>query len=137
MSRGRNILKLRINFVDFLVLFVDRAVMRVTRTTFDRRDMRRERRYLVPTFEVTIGDRQFHTVNWSMGGLLLDGPCSGMALGKRVDCSLALPGSPQVLYFTAEIVRSDPDTGASALRFEDIGAEEVDFLDRAVAHRLH
>ena len=111
--------------------------MRVVRTSFDRQDMRRERRYQVPIFEVTVGDRTFHTVNWSMGGLLLDGPCRGIALGTRVFCSLAMPGSPQVLHFAAEIVRTDPDTGASALRFEDIGTEEVEFLDRAVAHRLH
>jgi PilZ domain len=113
------------------------TAMRVVRTTFDRRDMRRERRYLVPTFEVTIGNRQFHTVNWSMSGFLLDGPCRGMPLGARVDCSLGMPGSPHALHFAAEIVRTDPATGASALRFEEIGVEEVDFLDRAVAHRLH
>ncbi|HZT88809.1 MAG TPA: PilZ domain-containing protein [Stellaceae bacterium] len=111
--------------------------MRVVRTTFDRQDMRRERRYLSPTFEVIVGNERFHTVNWSMGGVLLDGPCRGAALGTHVDCVLALPGSAQVLRLTAEIVRTDPDTGASALRFDDIGIDEVDFLDRAVAHRLH
>ena len=129
--------KLSINFVDFLTRSADHAGMRVVRTTFDRRDMRRERRYLVPIFEVTVGNRRFRTVNWSMGGILLDGACAGVALGKSVDCSLAVPGSAQVLHFIAEIVRADPDTGASALRFEEIGVEEVDFLDRAVAHRLH
>jgi hypothetical protein len=54
-----------------------------------------------------------------------------------VFCSLAMPGSADVLHFTAEIVRIDLETGGSALRFDEIGTEEVEFLDRAVAHRLH
>ncbi|MBV8889981.1 MAG: PilZ domain-containing protein [Alphaproteobacteria bacterium] len=111
--------------------------MRMVRTSFDRMDMRRERRYLSPVFEVTVAGRRFRSINWSMSGLLLDGRCRGAAIGAVVDGALAVPGSTQTLSFSAELVRQDPETGASALRFEDIGPAGVDFLDRAVAHRLH
>ena len=111
--------------------------MQVVRTSFDRMDMRRERRYLTPVFEVTVAGRQFRSVNWSMSGLLLDGPCRGKAIGSRVEAALAVSGSSRMLSFFAELVRQDPQTGASALRFENIGTVGVDFLDRAVAHRLH
>ena len=99
--------------------------------------MRRERRYLSPIFDITVGSRRFRSVNWSMSGILLDGPCRGGAIGSRVEGALALPGGRQVLPFAAEIVRTDAETGANALRFENIGAEGVEFLDRAIAHRLH
>jgi len=111
--------------------------MRMVRTSFDRMDMRRERRYLSPIFEVTVGSRRFRSVNWSMSGVLLDGPCHGARLGSRVSGSLALPGSTRTLPFSGEIVRTDADTGANAVRFDEIGTDGVDFLDRAIAHRFH
>jgi hypothetical protein len=111
--------------------------MRMVRTSFDRQDTRRERRYQAPIFDVMVGSRRFRSVNWSMSGILLDGPYPDTMIGGHVAGSLKTPSSPQALRFAAELVRTDPETGVSALRFEDIGSDGVDFLDRAIARRLH
>ncbi len=111
--------------------------MRVLRTNFDRTEMRRDRRYPIPVFDIMIGGTRFRSINWSLGGLLLDGACEGAAGGARVRGVLTLTGTGEAFSFGAAVVRSDAEAGRCALHFQDIGSAGIDFLDRAVAHRLH
>ena len=43
--------------------------MHTHRTWIDRTELRRDRRYLMPSLDVRIGEGQlFRAINWSMGG---------------------------------------------------------------------
>jgi len=112
--------------------------MRVIRTNFARQEARRDRRYPIAVFEVVIGDTPFRLLNWSMTGLLLEGLCPGTEAGQRVAGKIRMPGSPPCeLAFAASVVRTDPESGRIAIRFDEMGHEGIDFLDRAIARRLH
>jgi hypothetical protein len=106
------------------------------KTTFDRFESRRDRRYPVPCLVVTIGTQSYRSINWSMGGLLLEVPQQS-CWGDHVEGTLGMPGQDKAIAFQAEVVRADPEAGTLALRFAPIDAKAVDFLDRAVARRLH
>lgn len=87
------------------------------RPWIDRRELRRDRRYLLPALSVTIGESTFHAINWSMGGLLIDGVCHD--IGSRVRGSFGLNGSTEPTPFAATVVRIEPETGACAICFDD------------------
>jgi hypothetical protein len=111
--------------------------MRVLRTNFDRSEMRRDRRYAAPVFDVEIGGGRFRSINWSLGGLLLDGLIEGAEASGRVRGTLGVAGGRETLRFAAAVVRRDPATNQSALHFHEIGERGIDFLDSAAARRLH
>jgi hypothetical protein len=75
--------------------------------------------------EVVIGDEHFHAINWSMRGALLYGICE--VVGMRVRGEMGIPGSIQALPFAATVVRTDLNTGNSAICFEDCRSERIEF----------
>lgn len=93
------------------------------RVSIDHIELRRDRRYLVPVLDVTIGDWQFRAINWSMGGLLLDGICQD--IGTRVRGTFSLAGSRDITPFAATVVRIDPGYGNCALCFDDPRIEAI------------
>jgi hypothetical protein len=98
-------------------------------------NQRRDRRYETPVFEVSVCDRSFHSINWSLTGLLLDGCWPDASSGERVQGVLRLPARAEVLEFEGSVVRVDR-AGHAAIRLHNIGTEGVDFFDRALARRL-
>ena len=103
----------------------------------DRSELRRQRRYMTPTFEVIVECELFRTLDLSIGGAHLDGVCEGIPIGTPVEGWIALPGLPQAYAFSGEILRTDETTGNTVVRFDDIEEETAAFLDQAVAWRLH
>jgi hypothetical protein len=101
----------------------------------DRVELRRDRRYLVPMLDVTIAGGWFRALNWSMGGLLLDGICQD--IGSRVRGTVGLTGSCEIMPFAATVVRIAPEFGSCALCFDDPRAERVEEDENAFADRLH
>ena len=55
-------------------------MLNTIRTNFDRHELRRDRRYRLPPITVTLAEIESVTVNWSLGGFLLDGG-SDIAVG--------------------------------------------------------
>ena len=101
-------------------------------------EARQDRRYLMPILEVSIGDWRFRSVNWSMGGLLLDGIAED--IGLRVRGTFALSGSCEAMPFAGTVVRVDPESGHSAICFDDPRAEHLggdSDLERPSAEQLH
>jgi hypothetical protein len=88
-------------------------------------ERRRERRYVLPALEVSIGDERFRAVNWSMRGALIYGLCDHV--GARVRGEIGVPGSSEAMPFAATVVRADFDSGSSAVCFEDCRTERIDF----------
>ena len=103
----------------------------------DRAELRRERRYMTPTFEVIVECELFHSRDVSMGGVHLDGRCDDLPIGTPVEGWIALPGLPQAYSFSGEILRTDAATGNTVVRFDEIEPDTAEFLDREVARRLH
>ena len=97
-------------------------------------EMRRARRYPLPALEIQIGDERFRAVNWSMNGALLFGICEGV--GARVRGEMGVPGSSEGIPFAGTVVRCDLDTGNSAICFEDVRTETVEFHAHACAAAL-
>ena len=97
-------------------------------------EQRRDRRYALPMLEVVIGKERFHAINWSMRGALLYGICD--VVGMRVRGEMGIPGSSQAVPFTANVVRTDLDTGNSAICFEDCRTDRIEFHEHVGAAPL-
>jgi hypothetical protein len=108
-----------------------------TANKLDRAELRRDRRYIHPVFDVIVECELFHSMNWSIGGVQLDGVCEGADVGAVVDGWIALPETTQAFAFSGRILRNDPATGNTVLRFDEIEAEAAGFFDHAAISRLH
>jgi hypothetical protein len=104
---------------------------------FDRAELRRDRRYAIPIFDIIVETEIFRSLDWSAGGVHLDGKCADVALGSHVDGWLALPDAPQSFAFSGRVLRTDPTTGNTVVRFDELEPEAIGFLDRVVVSRLH
>jgi len=103
----------------------------------DRAESRRDRRYLIPIFEVIVECELFRSVDWSVGGVHLDGVCESAAVGGAVDGWIALPEAPRAFAFSGRVLRKDSGTGNTVVCFDEIDTDAAGFFDRAVAARLH
>lgn len=99
-----------------------------------RAELRRDRRYSSPSLEVVIGDERFRAINWSLRGALLYGICD--AVGARVRGEMGVPGTSEGMPFAATVVRSDLNSGNSAICFEDCRTERIEFHTHACAAQL-
>lgn len=111
--------------------------MSIAAAKLDRTDLRRQRRYMTPIFEVIVECELFRSLDVSAGGVHLDGVCVGVPVGAPVEGWIALPGRPKAYAFSGEILRTDRVTGNTVVRFDDIEADTAEFLDRAVASVLN
>jgi hypothetical protein len=100
----------------------------------DVTEQRGERRHVLPLLEVTIGDERYCAINWSMRGALLYGICA--VVGARVRGEFGMPGSTAALPFAATVVRTDLNTGNSAICFEDCRSDMVEFPEHSCAAAL-
>ena len=123
--------------MDFRAKRGDGRAMPNTASKLDRADLRQDNRRMVPIFEIIVECELFRSVDWSMGGVHLDGVCEGAKVGCPVEGWIALPEARKAFAFTGRILRNDPTTGNTVVRFDDIEDETVDFLDRALVARLH
>ncbi|HWD57206.1 MAG TPA: PilZ domain-containing protein [Stellaceae bacterium] len=113
------------------------AAMPIAFNKLDRAEMRCQRRYMTPVFEIIVECELFRSLDVSMGGAHLDGVCEGMPVGTPVEGWIALPGMARAFSFSGEILRTDGNTGNTVVRFDDIEPETAQFFDNAVAWRLH
>ena len=98
-------------------------------------ELRHDSRYPLPVLEFAIGQERFHTINWSMGGALLDGICE--LVGSRVRGVMGMADSREGVPFTATVIRVDLDTGNCAICFEDSRTAHLDFAAERVADPFH
>lgn len=109
--------------------------MQTSRPWIDRTELRHDRRYLLPALDVTIGEGKYHAINWSMGGLLLDGVCHD--IGSRVRGSFGVIGSSEPMPFAATVVRIDPRDGSCAICFDHPSLEHIEPDDNPFGEFLH
>lgn len=90
---------------------------------------------MIPVLDVMIGESRYQAINWSMGGLLIDGVCHD--IGSRVRGSFALSGSRELMPFAATVVRIDPEYGSCAIVFDDPSFEHIESTENLFADQLH
>jgi hypothetical protein len=123
--------------MDFIVACGDGRAMSEVANKLDRAELRRQRRYMTPVFEVIVECELFRSLDWSAGGVHLDGVCEGVGVGSQVEGWISMFEFPQPLEFSGEVLRTDAATGNTVLRFDDFEPEFVRLLDLAVVRRLH
>jgi hypothetical protein len=98
---------------------------------------RREfKRYEVPVLAVTVGEKSFHTLDWSMGGMLVGGSTADeFPSGEPVQITLATPNSDHPTQASVIAVRVEIRKGGIAVRFLQLTPELTGFLRRVILHR--
>ncbi|HZS84000.1 MAG TPA: PilZ domain-containing protein [Stellaceae bacterium] len=110
--------------------------MKVIRTSFDRHEERRDRRYPLPPLVVVIEGAEYTTVNWSLGGFLVSGFAGEIPVGATIMGKLRVGEEKRFLRFTGTVVRVDtPEPGYLAVQFNELGEDGIGILDRYVARR--
>jgi hypothetical protein len=98
---------------------------------------RREfRRYEAPVLTVTVGDKSFTTLDWSMGGMLVGGSTvDEFPSGDPVQIELAGPGADHPIHVSVIAVRVEIRKGGIAVRFFQVTPELSGLLRRAILQR--
>jgi hypothetical protein len=122
--------------MDFRAIPGDGRDMSSSVKKLDRSELRQDSRRPIPIFEVIVECELFRSVDWSMGGILLDGVYEGVKLGTPVEGWIALPEAKKAFAFSGRILRTDP-SGNTVVRFDEIEADTAEFLDLATNARLH
>src|SRR5712691_7902927 len=111
--------------------------MKTTRVSFDRHEGRRDRRYPLPPLVITIDGAEYKTVNWSLGGFLIDGFAGKTTPGRLLTGTLGPSERPAIIEFTATVVRiGEPAPDQLAVRFNDLGERDISILERIITRRL-
>jgi hypothetical protein len=108
--------------------------MRIARTNFDRQEHRRDRRYALPPLTIALGEREYATDNWSLGGFQLTAALP-LAVGAMINGTFRVDGGDE-FGFAAELVRKDEAAGSLGFRFHELSPAALTRLDRALARRL-
>lgn len=103
------------------------------------RDSRRDQRLLLPRFRVIIDGYVLPTVNWSLGGLLLQGTAPA-ALMSNIPVVGLIAGDtrlgPASLPFTARVIRLEPSPEGVAISFGATDEQVIDFLEDCLLTQL-
>ena len=103
------------------------------------RDPRRDQRLLLPRFRVVVDGYVLPTLNWSLGGLLLDGAGPG-GVSPNMPVTGLLSGEarrgPASIPFSAVVSRVMSSPRGLALCFARQDAGVIDFLEDCLLHQL-
>ncbi len=102
------------------------------------RSRRRDVRRTAPGLEVVIDGTTFRTVDWSMGGFLLDGYDGPLMVGDEFRCIIRpiVEGRRLEAELTAEVARTDTKKPRIAARFISYGDGAYDALEQLSLGRL-
>jgi hypothetical protein len=100
-------------------------------------ERRRYSRVGAPAIVMVIGDREYETVNWSLGGCVLsdyDGELTPGALFD-IDGIAAAGEKPIDVEIRARVLRRNRDTGELALSFHDVDRRAYALMQELMADR--
>lgn len=103
------------------------------------REARRDQRLLLPRFRIVVDGYILPTLNWSLGGMLLDGagpagaapnlPVTGLIAGETRRGPASIP-------FSALVSRLVSSPLSLALCFAKVDVRVVDFLEDCLLHHM-
>lgn len=106
------------------------------RTSIDRLEYRRDRRYPVPPVVVRICERDYPTVNWSLSGFQIPAQELGLSVADTISGLLVMPETKNSFQFSAVIMWTDVEQGTIGGRFTDMPLDAVEMLDRYISRWL-
>ena len=100
-------------------------------------ERRRDRRLPLPIFTVRLDEVTYQTMNWSLGGLLIEGYDGKRQAGDSVQISIkAKDNSAEFrMRIAVNVIRVVPSESI-ALQFEAMSTEIYEFFERCFADRF-
>ena len=100
-------------------------------------ERRRDRRLPLPIFTVRLDDVVYQTLNWSLGGLLIDGYTGSRAGGDAVQIDIKAKDNAAEfrMKIAVKVIRVVPGESI-ALQFEAMSPAIYDFFERCFADRF-
>ena len=94
--------------------------MKIIRTSFDRHEERRDRRYPVPPLFIRIAGAEYTTANWSLGGFLIKGFSGSLEVDAPVAGEMRFVDQVNAFPFIGRVVRlGEPEPGELAVEFTE------------------
>lgn len=102
------------------------------------RSRRKDVRRTVPHLEVVIDGETYRTIDWSLGGLLIDDYSGPLMVGEEFRCTIRpiVEGRRLEAELTAEVARLDERKPRLAIRFISYGEGAYDALEQLSMGRL-
>lgn len=107
-----------------------------TRTSYDKGDSRRDKRYPVPSLVMILYGEEYETKDWSLGGLRLSGLPKSLKVGDEFYGEFRVGDGEQRASFRGDVVRVDARSREFAIRFLELGLNAIELLDGALARRF-
>jgi PilZ domain-containing protein len=107
-----------------------------TRTSYDKGDSRRDKRYPLPSLVVVLFGQEYETKDWSLGGLRLSGLPKSLKVGDEFYGEFRVEGGEERASFRGDVVRLDTKSREFAIRFLELGLHAIELLDGALARRF-
>jgi hypothetical protein len=107
-----------------------------TRTSYDKGDNRRDKRYPLPALVVVLSGQEYRTRNWSLGGLRLSGVPRSLNIGDEFNGEFRLADGTDRAGFHGDVVWIDLPSREFGVRFLELGLHAIELLDGALAHRF-
>jgi PilZ domain len=106
------------------------------RTSYDRGDNRRDKRYPVPSLVVILFGVEYQAKDWSLGGVRLAGQPKSLKVGDGFYGEFRVADGEERAAFRGDVVRIDPEADEFAIRFVELGLHAIEQLDGALARRF-
>jgi hypothetical protein len=107
-----------------------------TRTSYDKGDNRRDKRYPLPALVVILSGQEYRTRNWSLGGLRLSGVPKSLNVGDEFNGEFRLAEGAERAPFRGDLVWVDARSREFGVRFLELGMHAIELLDGALARRF-
>jgi len=100
-------------------------------------ERRRDRRLPLPLFSVRLDDAVYQSLNWSLGGLLIEGYAGERVAGDAVQVDIKAKDSMADfrMKIAVKVIRVVPGESI-ALQFEAMSPEIYEFFERCFAGRF-
>jgi hypothetical protein len=100
-------------------------------------ERRRDRRLPLPLFTVRLDGQTYQTLNWSLGGLLIEGYSGERAGGETVQIDIKAKDNVADfrMRIAVKVIRAVPGESI-ALQFEALSTEIYEFFERCFADRF-
>lgn len=90
---------------------------------------RRDKRLSRIGLQVTIGGESYPAIDWSLGGVLIDGFVGALAVGDEVTLTLTREGDPSGHSAPAQVARREAEGGRVAFHFIALAPDAFKFLE--------
>jgi hypothetical protein len=101
------------------------------------KERRKDRRLPLPIFTVRLDGEIYHTINWSLGGLLVEGYAGQRQDGDTVEIDIKAKDTTVDfrMHIVAKVIRVIPGE-TIALQFEAMSPALYEFFERCFAARF-